>query len=113
MNRDELHWICAGWEVHAHALEIRDGGRWQPRWKLHRPRQMRGNAVVITDQETPDASERVPQRERSRADLHRESRRDFAAPAVQQNRRHRAEKAAVPDESSAPKQRFGLAREKH
>jgi len=104
VDRDELRAIhyLAGGKPHAQAGEIRDGGRGQTMRKLHRPGQRAGNAVVVIDEETSHAAQRVPERERRRAQLDGEAPRHAAPPAVDQDRRGRAEESAVPHKPAAP-----------
>jgi len=104
VDGDELRAIhyLAGWKPHAQAREICDGRRGQTVRKLHRPRQRAGNAVVVIDEETSYAAQRVPERERRRAQLDGEAPGYAAPPAVEQDRNGRAEESAVPHEPAAP-----------
>src|SRR5213076_2093829 len=92
------------------AMTFRGG---QPGGKRHRPGQRGRDAVVVVDEETADAPQRVAERERRGGELHRPAPRHTPPPAEPEDRRHASEKPAVPHEPAAPKQRVPLPREQH
>src|SRR5881394_780985 len=115
MDRDELRAIhgLADGKPHAQAGEARDGRRGETVRKLHGPGQRAGNAMVVIDEEASHAAQRVPQRERCRAELDGKAPGHAPPPAVDQDRGGRAEESAVPHKPAAPQQRIPLVGQQH
>ena len=80
------------------------GGRWQPHRKLHTPRQLGRNAVVVAHQKAADPADGVAECQRDGATI--ETRADGdRPPSESQHRSEKAEqKAAVPDQARAREQ---------
>src|SRR5439155_13339855 len=102
----ERHRIGSCRNVHAHRLEIGDGRGWQPTGKFHGPGDGAGNPVVIIYDEAADPAQGIAEREWRGTELSGEPPRHAPPPAVEQDAEHRAEEAAVPDETAAAEQRI-------
>ena len=90
-------------------LHVAGSRRRQPAWEFDRPRQVRGAAVIIVDEEASDPPKSIGSRESRRDQLHGPPEGHAKPPPVENDGGRPTDESPVPHESPAGEERAGIS----